>query len=68
MVVSMSAVDGFLRSGKLKTLLIRSRQRSVLFTDVPTGTEAGFPTFNASNWMRKVFYASGLLHTFWASA
>ena len=45
MVVTMSAVVGFLRSGKLKALLLGSGQRSVLFTDVPTGTEAGFPTY-----------------------
>ena len=51
MVVTMSAVDGFLRSGKLKALLIGSGQRSVLFTDVPTATEAGYPTFTASDWI-----------------
>ncbi|MES2414757.1 MAG: tripartite tricarboxylate transporter substrate binding protein [Pseudomonadota bacterium] len=51
MVVTMSAVDGFLRSGKLKALAIASGQRSVLFPDVPTTAEAGYPNFVATDWI-----------------
>jgi tripartite-type tricarboxylate transporter receptor subunit TctC len=51
MVVTMSAVDGFLRSGKLKALAIASGQRSVLFPDVPTTAEAGYPNFIATDWI-----------------
>ncbi len=51
MIVTMSAVDGFLRSGKLKALAVGSSHRSVLFPDVPTAAEAGYPKFIATEWM-----------------
>jgi tripartite-type tricarboxylate transporter receptor subunit TctC len=51
MVVTMSSVDGFLRSGKLKALAIASTYRSVLFPEVPTTAEAGYPNFLARDWI-----------------
>ena len=51
MVVTMSSVDGFLRSGKLKALAIASTHRSVLFPEVPTTAEAGYPNFLARDWI-----------------
>lgn len=51
MVVTMSSVDGFLRSGKLKSLAIASTHRSVLFPEVPTTAEAGYQNFLARDWI-----------------
>jgi tripartite-type tricarboxylate transporter receptor subunit TctC len=38
------------QSGKLKVLAVLSPQRSVIFPDVPTIAESGFPGFEASVW------------------
>lgn len=51
MVVTMSSVEGFLRSGKLKALAIASTQRSVIFPEVPTTAESGYPNFLARDWI-----------------
>ena len=49
--VGSSGVAGqLLRSGKLKALALAAKQRSPLFPDVPTTSEAGFPQLQAFIW------------------
>jgi tripartite-type tricarboxylate transporter receptor subunit TctC len=49
--VGSSGVAGeLLKGGKLRALAIAARERSPLFPDVPTTTEAGYPQVQASIW------------------
>ena len=43
-------VQPHVRSGKLKVLAVLSPKRSVIFPEVPTIAESGFPGFEASVW------------------
>jgi len=38
------------QSGKLKAIVVGSKQRAPSLKDVPTTTEAGFPQVEADNW------------------
>lgn len=51
-LIAMNAleVQPHVRSGKLKVLAVLSPNRSVIFPDVPTIAESGFPGFEASVW------------------
>ena len=46
----MRAVEGNLRSGKLKALAVASAERLSALPDVPTTSEAGFPGLQRGNW------------------
>ena len=46
----MRAVEGNLRSGKLKALAVASAERLGALPDVPTTSEAGFPGLQRGNW------------------
>ncbi len=49
--VGSSGVAGaLLRAGKLRALALAAKQRSPLFPDVPTTTEAGFPQLQSFIW------------------
>lgn len=50
MITSLAAVLEFIRAGKLRSIGVASRQRSVLVPDVPTISEAGVPGFVALPW------------------
>lgn len=51
LTVGSSGVAGeLLKSGKLKALAIAAKERSPLFPEVPTTTEAGYPQVQASIW------------------
>jgi tripartite-type tricarboxylate transporter receptor subunit TctC len=39
----------YIQAGKLRALLVTAPQRVPLISDVPTATEAGYPTFEATN-------------------
>jgi tripartite-type tricarboxylate transporter receptor subunit TctC len=47
---SLTTVVPNVRAGKLKALAVMSKTRSALLPDVPTATEAGYPTFDTSAW------------------
>jgi tripartite-type tricarboxylate transporter receptor subunit TctC len=51
-LLAMNALEvkPHVQSGKLKVLAVLSPQRSVIFPDVPTIAESGFPGFEASVW------------------
>lgn len=48
--VLVSAVAGYVRSGKLKALAVVNRRRDALLPDVPTAHEAGVPDFRITTW------------------
>lgn len=48
--VSLPAVAGFVKSGKLKALAVTTRHRSQVFPDVPTMIESGFADFEVDSW------------------
>ncbi|MBI4191020.1 MAG: tripartite tricarboxylate transporter substrate binding protein [Betaproteobacteria bacterium] len=41
----------FIRSGKLRALVVTSRERSPLMPDIPTVIEAGLPGFEVTGWV-----------------
>ncbi len=41
----------FVKSGKLRALIVTGEQRSPLLPEVPTAREQGFPTLQATNWL-----------------
>jgi tripartite-type tricarboxylate transporter receptor subunit TctC len=51
-LLAMNALEvkPHVQSGKLKVLAVLSPERSVIFPDVPTIAESGFPGFEASVW------------------
>jgi tripartite-type tricarboxylate transporter receptor subunit TctC len=51
-LLAMNALEvkPHVQSGKLRVLAVLSPQRSVIFPDVPTIAESGFPGFEASVW------------------
>ncbi|MGY2489208.1 Bug family tripartite tricarboxylate transporter substrate binding protein [Cupriavidus sp. CP313] len=51
MFVNQDAVLPYVKSGKLRALAVTSEQRNVLFPDVPTVAESGFPGFSAVSWV-----------------
>lgn len=50
LAVNALEVQPHVKSGKLKVLAVLSPNRSVIFPDVPTIAESGFPGFEASVW------------------
>lgn len=44
-------VMGNIKAGRLKMLAVTGKQRHALFPDVPTFTEAGFPTYDPVVWI-----------------
>jgi len=51
MFVNQDAVLPYVKAGKLRALAVTSEQRNVLFPDVPTVAESGFPGFSAVSWV-----------------
>ncbi|MGO4304144.1 Bug family tripartite tricarboxylate transporter substrate binding protein [Cupriavidus sp. RAF12] len=51
MFVNQDAVLPYVKAGKLRALAVTSEQRNVLFPDVPTVAESGFPGFTAVSWV-----------------
>jgi tripartite-type tricarboxylate transporter receptor subunit TctC len=48
---SLPSTIGFIRSGRVKPLLVMSEKRSTVFPDVQTAAEAGFPAATMNFWM-----------------
>ncbi|MEK7687194.1 MAG: tripartite tricarboxylate transporter substrate binding protein [Pseudomonadota bacterium] len=48
--VLVSAVAGYVKSGKLRALAVASRRREALLPDVPTAHEAGLADFRMTTW------------------
>ena len=48
--VLVSAVAGYVRSGKLRALAVANRRRDQLLPDVPTAHEAGLADFRMTTW------------------
>ena len=48
---SLPSTIGFIRSGRVKPLLVMSEKRSTAFPDIQTAAEAGFPTATMNFWM-----------------
>jgi len=48
---SLPSTIGFIRSGRVKPLLVMSEKRSTAFPDVQTAAEAGFPAATMNFWM-----------------
>lgn len=48
--VLVTAVAGYVRSGKLKALAVINRRRDALLPGVPTAHEAGLPDFRITTW------------------
>ena len=49
-IATIPTGGAFVRSGKVRALAIAADQRSPVFPDVPTTTEAGMPGYQASIW------------------
>lgn len=49
-VTAIGPMVPFMKAGKLKGLAVSSIKRSQLMPDIPTGSEAGVPGYNASTW------------------
>jgi tripartite-type tricarboxylate transporter receptor subunit TctC len=50
LLLNMSDMAPFIKSGKLRALVVTSKQREPEFPDVPTAAEAGQPEIEAINW------------------
>ncbi len=48
---SLPSTIGFVRSGKVRPILVMSEKRSSLLPDVPTAAESGFPNATMNFWM-----------------
>ena len=48
---SLPSTIGFVRSGKVRPILVMSEKRSSLLPDVPTAAESGFPAATMNFWM-----------------
>lgn len=48
--VLVSAIAGYVKSGKLRALAVASRRREALLPDVPTAHEAGLADFRMTTW------------------
>jgi tripartite-type tricarboxylate transporter receptor subunit TctC len=50
MIIDMPALYSFVKSGKLRGILVASDKRAALLPDLPTSAEAGIPGLIAVNW------------------
>ena len=50
MFTNQDAVLPFVRTGKLRALVVTSAQRNPLYPDLPTVAESGYPGFTAVSW------------------
>ncbi|MBS0455406.1 MAG: tripartite tricarboxylate transporter substrate binding protein [Proteobacteria bacterium] len=50
MFTNQDAVLPFVKTGKLRALVVTSAERNPLFPDVPTVAESGYPGFTAVSW------------------
>jgi tripartite-type tricarboxylate transporter receptor subunit TctC len=49
-LLNVSDMAPFIKTGKLRALVVTSKQREAEFPDVPTASEAGHPEIEAINW------------------
>jgi tripartite-type tricarboxylate transporter receptor subunit TctC len=49
-LVNASAIAPFAKNGRVRALVVTSRERLDLMPDVPTAREAGVPEFESANW------------------
>ena len=59
MFVDLAAGLGHVQAGKLRTLAVTTKERSVLLPDVPSMSEAGLPGFDLTSW-NGVFGPAGM--------
>lgn len=50
MFINQDAALPHVRAGKLRAIVVTSKQRNPLYPDVPTISESGFPGFEALSW------------------
>ncbi|MGI4778393.1 MAG: Bug family tripartite tricarboxylate transporter substrate binding protein [Janthinobacterium lividum] len=50
MFTNQDVVQPFVKSGKLRALVVTSAERNALYPDVPTVAESGYPGFTAVSW------------------
>ena len=50
MIVNMISAESQVKAGRLKGLAVAARERSFIFPEIPTATEAGLPGFEWSQW------------------
>ena len=50
MVVNMISAEPQVKAGRLRGIAIAAKERSFLFPDIPTATEAGLPGFEWAQW------------------
>lgn len=50
MFTNQDVVQPFVKSGKLRALVVTSAERNPLYPDVPTVAESGYPGFTAVSW------------------
>ena len=49
-LVNLTSTAPFIKSGRLRALVITTAQRDALIPDVPTAREVGYPEIEATNW------------------
>jgi tripartite-type tricarboxylate transporter receptor subunit TctC len=49
-LVNLTSTAPFIKSGRLRALVITTTERDPLIPDVPTAREAGYPQIEATNW------------------
>jgi tripartite-type tricarboxylate transporter receptor subunit TctC len=49
-LVNLTSTAPFIKSGRLRALVITTAERDALIPDVPTAREAGYPQIEATNW------------------
>ena len=49
-LVNLTSTAPFIKSGRLRALVVTTTERDALIPDVPTAREAGYPQIEATNW------------------
>ncbi len=57
-LLNVSDIAPFIKTGKLRALVVTSRQREEAMPDVPTAREAGHPEIEAINWSGFVIHSA----------